>query len=74
MPDDGIDIEDLYRFLSMVSVGIIVADMVTHATGTADLMRQIAYAIEERCHVCGYKYAHPIVRHLGKRGVECGWR
>jgi len=72
MPDDGVT--TLEQFLAMVSMGIIMADMVAHATGTADLMRQVAYSIDERCHVCGYKYAHPVVRHLGKRGVECGWR
>lgn len=63
-----------YDLLGMVVVGAIMADFVRHPEGVARLSWVLQCALEGRCPYCGYLYTHPIVRHLGIQGAECGWR
>jgi hypothetical protein len=63
---------DLFKIFD----GILLAGTLTSIVANADtftLMMEEILAVD--CPYCGYRYAHPIVRHeIEYKGLECGWR
>jgi hypothetical protein len=51
------------NLLGLFAAGIIMADIVTHADGFADIADRIALALDNRCIECGYRLNHPLINH-----------
>lgn len=61
---------DIYSVIQGITFGGMISSIISNADAFTAYMYE---TMDNRCHFCGYKRNHPIVKHDNFR-IECGWR